>query len=101
MKVYPYVYKVVNRITGEFYIGYREANRKKAELDIISYKTSSTKVRPIFDQFECFIIAEFFTETSGSDAYWFEQELIKENINDILCLNQYYIENNGINKKFK
>jgi hypothetical protein len=48
MKVLPYVYKVVNRTTGEFYIGYREANKKPASEDILMYKTSSKKVKPIF-----------------------------------------------------
>lgn len=101
MNVYPYVYKVVNRNTLEFYIGYREANKIPAEMDISVYKTSSAKVKPIFDQFDAYIIAEFITETAGDDAYWFEQQLISENINDPLCLNGYFIEPNGKNKKWK
>ena len=101
MKVFPYVYKVVNRNTNEFYIGYREANRKPANEDIVTYKTSSVNVRPIFDQFDAYIIAEFITETGKDDAYWFEQQLISEHIDDPLCLNRYFIEPNGKNKKFK
>ena len=96
MKVLPYVYKVVNRTTGEFYIGYREANKKPAAEDILIYKTSSKKVRPIFDQFDSYIIAEFF---DGVSAYWFEQLFIEENINDPLCLNGYYIKQGK--KQFK
>ncbi len=96
MKVLPYVYKVVNRTTGEFYIGYREANKKPAAEDILIYKTSSKKVRPIFDQFDSYIIAEFF---DGVSAYWVEQLFIEENINDPLCLNGYYIKQGK--KQFK
>ena len=101
MKNYPYVYKVINQETNEFYIGYREANKLSPEEDIVKYKTSSLKVKPIFEQFTPYIIAVFFSENSGDDAYWFEQQLIKENIDNPLCLNGYYIEPNVGNKKFK
>lgn len=99
MNVFPYVYKVVNRITGEFYIGYREANKLPAEKDILNYKTSSAKVKPNFSDFDPYIIAEFFTETARDDAYWFEQNLIAEHISNPLCLNGYYIKKGY--KKFK
>ena len=82
--IYPYVYKCTHRVTGEFYIGVRYANRLPAELDFPNYKTSSKKVKPIFDEFHWEIIALFFTK---EDAYDFEQELIFENFNDPLILN--------------
>lgn len=31
---YPYVYKGTNKETGEFYIGYREANKLPSKLDL-------------------------------------------------------------------
>ncbi len=38
--VLPYVYRVENMVTGEFYIGYRSANKLPAKLDLPKYKTS-------------------------------------------------------------
>jgi len=101
MKVYPYVYMVVNKFTNEFYIGYREGNKLPASQDILLYKTSSKKVRPNFHNFTPFIIAEFFTATARDDAYWFEQELIENHIKDPLCLNEYFINKSQGRKKFK
>jgi len=91
-KVLPYVYLATNRITGEFYIGYREANKVPSTEDIgITYFSSSKKVKPFYDQFEYKVIAEFFT---GEDAFLFEQEYIQEHIRHSLCLNGY------VNHKF-
>ncbi|CAB4129599.1 grpIintron_endo, group I intron endonuclease [uncultured Caudovirales phage] len=95
-----YVYKLIHYSTGEFYIGYRYKNiklRVKPENDIgVIYFTSSKYIKPIFRNFNIEIIAEFF---SKDDAYDFEQELIKENIDNILCLNRHYQNNSG--KRFK
>ena len=43
-KVLPYVYRLDNPITGEFYIGYRKANKIPSHLDFPSYKTSAPKI---------------------------------------------------------
>ena len=86
-KSLPYVYKCINKITHEYYFGYREKNVKlnlPSHIDFPKYKTSSKKVRPYFEQFEWIILAEFFDSDS---AYDFEQQLIKEHWNDPLLLN--------------
>lgn len=100
MKVLPYVYKLINEYTTEYYIGYRSKNVRlnlRAEDDIgKKYFTSSKYVRPRFSEFKIVIIAEFW---SKDDAYDYEQTLIAENINNINCLNKHY-QNSGT-KKFK
>jgi len=84
-KVQPYVYKCTHRITGEFYIGYRENHKLPSSVDLPIYKTSSKKVRPIFSEFDWQIIAEFF---NSNDALDFEQELIYSHWNNPLLLNE-------------
>lgn len=89
-RAFPYVYKGTHPLTGEFYIGSRTANNLQcSHLDLRAYKTSSTYVRPRFDEFEWIILAEFFTANA---AYDFEQELIYNTWEDPLSLNQscYY-----------
>lgn len=95
-----YVYKLVNRITNEYYFGYRYKNvilglRPEDDLGI-TYFTSSKYVRPRFDDFDIEILALFFEKTS---AYDYEQELISVSIKDELCLNRHYQKNDG-SKKF-
>lgn len=91
-KVLPYVYLATHNITGEFYIGYREANIVPSTEDIgIKYFSSSKKVKPFHEQFSFQVIAEFFI---GEDAFDFEQEYIQEHIKHPLCLNGY------VNHKF-
>ena len=75
-KALPYVYKGTNLKTGEFYFGYREANKVPAHLDLgIKYKTSAPKIKERFDEFQWEIVAEFAT---GIEAYDHEQLLIFE-----------------------
>lgn len=78
----------VHKDTKEFYIGYRYKNvdnNTTSDVDFPTYKTSSKKVEPIFEQFDWIILAEFFTD---EDAYDFEQQLIYENWNNPLLLNE-------------
>jgi len=96
-KVRPYVYFGYNPVTGEFYIGYREANTKPSHLDLFEYRTSSKIVQPFFDQMIWTILAEF---ENGDDAFDFEQRLIGENWNNSLLLNKQYRLPNG-RKRFK
>lgn len=87
--VLPYVYRLTHKETGEFYIGYREANTVKSHIDLPEYRSSSKRVKALgFDNFNWEIVAEFF---DGDHAYLFEQELIDENFSDPLCLNRYRI----------
>lgn len=83
--ILPYVYKLTYRKTGEFYIGYRAANKVPSHLDIgIKYFSSSKKVKEIgFENFDISIVAEFF---DAQDAFEFEQGLIKENFKDPFCV---------------
>lgn len=94
-KVRPYVYFGYNPLTGEFYIGYREANTQPSHIDLFEYRTSSDIVIPIFDQMIWTILAEF---EIGNDAYDFEQQLIYENWNNPLLLNEVCYYNK---KRFK
>ena len=81
----PYVYRLDNPITGEIYIGYREANKKPSHEDLPEYRTSSKYVGPRFEEFNWTILAEFF---NGEDAYDFEQLSIHENWDNPLLLNR-------------
>lgn len=92
-KVRPYVYFGYNPITGEFYIGYREANTKPSHIDLFEYKTSSKVVQPIFDRMNWVVLAEF---EIGNDAYDFEQQSIFENWDNPLLLNEVcYFKSKG------
>lgn len=84
----PYVYKVVNRITGDYYIGMRSANKVVAELDLgIRYFTSSKKVKENFHLYDPYIIAYF---VDWSSAFEFENALIKESWGDPHLINKHY-----------
>ena len=88
-KAMPYVYMLTHRTTGQFYIGYREANSIPADQDLPKYGTSSKHVAAIgISAFDYQIIAEFF---SGEDAYDFEQALIREHRYDPLILNRHFL----------
>lgn len=88
-KTMPYVYMLVHRITGQFYIGYREANILPADQDLESYGTSSKYVAALgMTSFNWSIIAEFY---DGQDAYDFEQQLIRENQTNPLILNRHFL----------
>jgi hypothetical protein len=96
----PYVYLCTHKETGEFYYGYREHNVSlslTSTEDFPSYRTSSKIVNPNFDQYDWYIVAEFF---DGLDAFEFEQHLISENWGNPLMLNKQYRKPNG-NAAFK
>jgi len=85
-KVMPYVYMCIHKQTGQFYIGsrYTKTQRLPSHLDFPQYRTSSKRVKPIFDEFDWFIVAEFFDKAA---AYETEQQLIYENWNNPNLLN--------------
>lgn len=90
----PYVYLLTHKETGEFYIGYREANKVSATEDLPKYQSSSKIVERLgFDNFNWEILGEF---SSGEEAFDYEQELIKDHIEDVLCLNQHYFKGGEI-----
>ena len=87
---YPYVYRLDNLQTKEFYIGSRVANKVPSKQDLgYEYFTSSKIVTPRFNEFQVTIIAEFF---DGDDAYNHEQYLIYCDWGNPLLLNKncYY-----------
>lgn len=84
-KTLPYVYMGTHKITNKFYIGYREMNNRPSHKDLYTYKTSSKVVKPIFNEFNWIILAEFY---DGNDAYDFEQYLINSHWDNPLLLNK-------------
>ena len=90
-KAYPYVYICSHKENGQFYIGYREINKVPSDIDLPKYKTSSKIVNPNFQDYNWYIIAEFF---NGNDAYDFEQKLIYDNWRDPNLINKscYYLK---------
>jgi hypothetical protein len=95
-KVLPYVYRLDNPITGEFYIGYRMANKIPSHLDLPKYRTSAPEIKKNFNNFIWKILAEF---TNGNDAYDHEQLSIFEEWGNPLLLNQTC--RYGSSKRFK
>lgn len=82
----PYVYKLTNPTSGEFYIGYRSANKVPATDDLgKEYFTSSKTVRPRFNEFTPTILKEF---TCKEDAIDYEQSIIHDNWGNPLLLNR-------------
>ena len=86
----PYVYRLENPITGEIYIGYREAKKLPSHLDLPDYKTSAPKITNTFGEFNPTIVAEFFL---GDDAYDHEQLCIFEEWDNPLLLNESCFHN--------
>lgn len=80
---------LVHRDTGQFYIGYREANILPSDQDLPIYGTSSKYVAELgMNSFDQCIIAEFY---KGQDAYDFEQQLIREHRSNPLILNRHFL----------
>jgi hypothetical protein len=86
-RVLPYVYRLDHKETGQFYIGYRCANKVPSSSDLgFEYFTSSKVVKNIgFNNFNYCIIAEFL---SKEDAREFEIKLISEHWINPLKLNK-------------
>lgn len=96
----PYVYKLTHKETGQFYIGFRQANSAPASEDLgVIYRTSSAVIAEMgFDNFKYEIISEFVQENreeAAEQAYWLEQGLIEESFKNPLCLNRHYVKNTG------
>lgn len=100
----PYVYKLTHKGTGQFYIGYREANKLPSNEDLgIEYFTSSKDVKLLgFHNFSFEIIKEFHDvdrEMAAVAAYDLEQSYIFNNRLNDLCINRQYILEG--NKRFR
>lgn len=102
----PYTYLIRNKVTNQFYYGSRYKNvslSREPEDDLwIKYFTSSKIINNMIleygvNSFDVFIIRK---NIDYDVCYWTEQELIKDNISNPLCVNQYYIEQTSGKKKF-
>jgi hypothetical protein len=97
-KIPAYVYCVTHIPTGKFYFGARYKhveNNLEPENDLwVHYFTSSKQIKQLRDlsldtDFESKII---FKSLDTYECFCFEQKVIKENINDPLCLNMRYFD---------
>lgn len=91
-----YVYKIRHIQTGKYYFGFRKAHIKSnrtPEQDFLIYYYSSSKLvesmikEQGIDQFDCSII---YQDINADEAFWYEQDLIKQHWNDSLMLNKQY-----------
>ena len=88
-RVFPYVYKLTHKVTGQFYFGYRCANKVPSSDDLgIYYFSSSNQVKLLgFENFDYEILAEFLDKQSAID---FENYMISEEWYNSLILNKGY-----------
>jgi len=100
----PYVYKVTNNETGEFYVGSRKANVSSNRTAIddfrVHYFTSGKLRHSLINHPEKFSHQILFHYGDADVVYWYEQLLIREHINNVLCLNQHYIDPDSECKAF-
>lgn len=87
MKARPYVYKLTHKSTGQYYFGFRCANKLPALQDIgVRYFTSSRTIKEMgFENFIIEILAEFDNKQAAFDH---ETSLIAEHIGDPSNLNK-------------
>ncbi len=103
---YPYVYLLISKLTGEYYFGSRWANWLPAIFDLGfeyfgSPNNKELQKRIKFGEFE-FNIIDYFTD--ADEAYWCEQDLIKDAIKirkDRNCLNKWCQDPDTKQKIFK
>lgn len=101
-----YVYLIKHRTLGYYYWGSRTANIKQKRMpqdDLWKfYFTSSRTVKNIInehgsDMWDAQIV---YASTNTDKVYWKEQENIKSTINDPLCLNKKYQDQENKNTVF-
>ena len=79
-RVLPYVYMGTHRVTGQFYIGARCANKNPSHIDLgTHYFTSSKIVKPSFNDFNWKIIFEGFDKQIVFEVEAILQEEEKKN----------------------
>lgn len=91
----PYVYKVVNKTTNQYYIGFRKANASSPQSDLWKkYFTSSRFVKSLISEYgkDDFDYEVIFAYGDWQVCYWFEQVAIKHSITDPLCLNKSFVD---------
>lgn len=108
--ILPYVYKIINKTTNEFYYGSRSANvalNIPPEDDIGQKYFTSGSLREDFESnksnydIEIIFQSDASFEFKGkieSAIFWYEQCLIRENIKNPLCKNKWF-QDPDTNKK--
>lgn len=100
--ILPYVYILTDRDTGQFYIGYRYKNvalqlSSSDDLGSVYFTSCKHISKHNFSRFDIHIVAEFFDK---KDAYWFEQQLIKDNKKNSFMINKHYQDPDSKMKEF-
>lgn len=98
-----YTYFIENKITGQFYYGSRKHKTRKPEDDLwVHYFTSSVYVKSIVEELgkDTFVYKILNIYTDHDLCFWDEQDLIKDNISNPLCLNRQFVDRNSGKKKF-
>lgn len=99
-----YVYYIRHIPTGKFYYGFRSAhiNENKIPEDDLwkTYFTSSVKIKELREKEDNFEVKILYKDLDVISAYWVEQDYIKDNIDNPLCLNKYYIDKKKNQKIF-
>lgn len=90
-----YTYFIKNKITGQFYYGFRSKNisLKRAPVDDfwVRYFTSSEKVKELINLYgrESFDVQILMEDADWHKCYEYEQRLIQNNLSEELCLNKH------------
>lgn len=93
-----YVYRVINSITNQFYIGSRTENVTKCrhpEDDLWKYYfTSSKRVKQMIAEYglDSFVVEILSKHDSYEECFWEEQRLILESKHNPLRLNKAYVD---------
>lgn len=94
-----YTYKLIHVKTGQFYFGHRRTKKENPYDDLgIRYKSSSKYVKDL--GFENFSFGVVKTYPTYDECYWDEQRLIKDGIQNPLCLNKSYFDKETGSQKF-
>lgn len=101
-----YTYFIRNKITGEFYYGSRfhhiKQNRTPEDDLWKFYFTTSRYIKNDIAQYgrDNFHYEIVMRDPDYNLCYWHEQELIKENISNPMCLNKHYTDKESGHHKF-
>jgi hypothetical protein len=101
-----YTYFVCNKNTNQFYYGSRyhniKLNRHPTEDLWIHYFTSSKNIKKLIEEYgkDSFEFKILLQDSNYMNCYWYEQNLIKNNINNSLCINRHYIDSTTSSKVF-
>ena len=84
----PYVYKMINKVSGEFYYGSRTKKGCNPEENFDVYSTSNKLVSTLIQENQNLWEKEIVFIGTKDDVLFTELQLIKKNINDQLSLNR-------------